>query len=161
MRPRAQARSWLSTRHTNQTAEAATIYGCSITILNASKIYMLRKSSLLTSRGKIHVMKIYTADLLSCAGTKLEPAQHGEPTGIFVEIISTNKSKRPSKIYSLKKCMSKIVCNIHKKAMQNNNIPLGSSITLSHNKAAYQIRTMSDKTWTQLVTDIIISQISH
>ena len=93
------------------------------------------------------MMKIYTADLLSCAGTKLEPAQHREPTGIFVEIISTNKSKSQSKIYSLKKCMSKKnrLCNIQKKANQNSNIPLGSSITLSHNKTADQIRTTPDK----------------
>ena len=44
------------------------------------------------------------------------------------------------------KCTSKnSLCNIHKKAIQNNNIPLGSSITLSHNKAADQIRTTPDK----------------
>ena len=59
------------------------------------------------------MMKIHTADLLSCAGTKLVPAQHREPTGIFVEIISTNQSKSLSKIYSLKNARQKIVSAIY------------------------------------------------
>ena len=58
------------------------------------------------------MMKIHTADLLSCAGTKLVPAQHREPTDIYVEIISTNKSKSLSKIYSLKKMHVKKIVSV-------------------------------------------------
>ena len=98
---------------------------------------MLRKCSLLTGRGNIHVMKSHTDCRLAVicwnqTGTSSAQRAHGN----FVEIITTNKSKRLSKIYSLKKMHVKnSLCDIHKKAIENNNIPQGSSITLSHNKS--------------------------